>query len=50
MLAIFFAIGQTFGGVIAPTLFGFMVAEGNRFNVFVLYCIGNKYLYNALPA
>ena len=38
-IAIFFAIGQAAGGVVAPALFGNLIGSGEPINVFYGYCI-----------
>ena len=38
-IAIFFAIGQAAGGVVAPALFGNLIGSGKAINVFYGYCI-----------
>ncbi len=38
-IAVFFAIGQAAGGVVAPALFGNLIGSGKAINVFYGYCI-----------
>lgn len=40
MMGIFFSIGLTFGGLISPTLFGYMITKNSRSEISLLYNIG----------
>lgn len=40
-IAVFFAIGQAAGGVVAPALFGNLIESGNPTSVFYGYCIAS---------
>jgi len=40
-LAIFFSIGEGVGGALAPTIFGILISEKNRYSVFIGYIICN---------
>ncbi len=39
-IAIFYAIGTGLGGVLAPAIFGILIAGGNRADLFVAYLLG----------
>ena len=42
-LAIFFSIGEGVGGAVAPTVFGILLSEKSRENLFIGFMIGNLF-------